>query len=218
MNKKIIIKIISDYLSKIDNKKTKIFSIGSGNMMEYFVKKADLNKLGISKILTSSNSIKRIIIKKNIKIIKFDYTKKIDYYIGYVKNTYSNFFTKGNNGIISKEKVIYNFSKKKILISSKIINEKNLSVPVEVLPNLLFYIIKELKNKKINCTYKKISSSIYLSGDKMNILYAKYNFINLYLFIRIINSITGVLCVGIFLIFNTTLLIINDNKIKIINK
>ncbi|MGX7589552.1 ribose-5-phosphate isomerase A [Candidatus Vidania fulgoroideorum] len=193
--------ILLDILKLIKKKDKKIFAFGSGFFTEYFIKNF-IKESGVKNILLTSK-------KKIFKKLNYSNYNKIDYYIGFSNEVYSDFFIKGHNGMIYKEKILYKNAKKRIVISDKFLkNCSILRIPVEILPSTFEY-IKE-KNKNL-CKIEKLNlnKKVFITEDNTNIslMYIKKNNIK---------KIKGPIGIGYYKkIKNTKYILYNDKKVFI---
>ncbi|MGX7577249.1 ribose-5-phosphate isomerase A [Candidatus Vidania fulgoroideorum] len=213
---KIFLKILVDYIKKIKNIKSKVLAFSNDMLFQYFIKKTNIEKLGIRKITTFSKKIIKIL-KKNyskISLQNIESLNKIDYFFCFSKYLNNNSFFKGYNGNICKEKSLYYFSKKRVVFSKKLYC--NNKVPIEILPSLKYYIKSKLDLNFKCFLKKKKKNNIFYSVDNLNVIILNINInYNFYLFERKISKIYGIVAVGIFFIIkNTEILTINKKKVR----
>ncbi|MGX7582471.1 ribose-5-phosphate isomerase A [Candidatus Vidania fulgoroideorum] len=206
----IISKIFIDYLKKIKNITKKNIAFDNYFFFKY-IKKKEIKNFGIKKIITFSKKVKKNF-GNNVKFLEIN--KKIDYFFCYCKNINKSYFFKGKSGLITKEKILYNNSKKIILFTESIKKKIN-NIPLEIIPSLKKYIIEKI-NFLCNGSYiKKNKKNFFYSEDNLNIIIINYitNY-NLFILEKKILNIFGVIKTGIYHIKkNISIILIKKKKI-----
>ncbi|MGX7589272.1 ribose-5-phosphate isomerase A [Candidatus Vidania fulgoroideorum] len=209
-NKRILLLLLEDYI-KNNFKKKLIISLGEGEFMSFLKENICYTNIKIKKI----NLISKKKIKNNKKTEYLKFKKKLysDLYIGDANFFGSYFFYKGNNGVITKEKIIYLNSKNRIIIVNGFTNKKFCYLPIEVLPKLINFVVRKLIKLNIDFKIKKKRGNIFFNDNKLNIINIKcfYNK-NPYVYEKKILSIKGVVETGMFLIFKNTTFILSGKK------
>ncbi len=124
---------------------------------------------------------------------------------------------KGRGGALFKEKLLMNSSFINYIIvdDSKLVNNlgTNFPVPIEVFPESLLYVEKELNElglKSLNLRFAKGKDGPLITENGNFILDAKFNEINNDLE-RQIKSVTGVIESGLFINYNVEIIVASNN-------
>ncbi|UDG80245.1 ribose-5-phosphate isomerase RpiA [Candidatus Annandia pinicola] len=196
-----------------------IIGIGSGSTLNYFINSIYIFKNIIKAAISSSKNSTLKLKKLNIPIFNLNMTKKTDIYIDSSDEINKKMqMIKGGGSALTKEKIISINSDKFICIldcTKKINILGNFPLPIEIIPSSKYFIEKQLI--KIGGIPKYRKNIITENG---NIIIDIYNMRvkNSIKLEKKINSLPGVITVGLFSIIKSNITILSfKKKIKIIN-
>ncbi|WP_343189336.1 ribose-5-phosphate isomerase RpiA [Buchnera aphidicola] len=197
-----------------------VIGIGTGSTIKFFIEGLGKKNFFIKGAVSSSSSTSLLLKKYKIKELYLNDVKFLSFYIDGADEINMFFeMIKGGGAALTKEKIIAKKSKKFICIVDefKIVNTLGFfPLPLEIIP---------MSYKFVKCELKKIGGNVKL---RKNIITEHGNIIldifNLYIYDPYyienkINSIPGVVTVGLFSLRKADLILIGTkNGVKIIKK
>lgn len=197
-------------------KSNMIIGIGTGTTVSFFIENLKKIKTQIKGVVCSSYYSTYKSIKLGIPIIDSNQIKSIDIYIDGTDEFDKNLMLiKGGKGALTKEKILASIAKTFIVISDyskKVDMLGKFFLPIEVIPMARSYVNTKIKQLGGIPKYRK-----NVTTDNGNIIIDVYNLkiTNPIKYENIINSIPGVVTVGIFANRKADILITyKNNKIK----
>lgn len=194
-------------------KKNMIVGIGTGSTVSYFIKELEKIKKIIKGTISTSYDSTFQLIKYKIPIIEPNQVKNIDIYVDSVDEIDKNLIMiKGGGGALTKEKIILSMSKKILIIADKYKMVKKLGsfpIPIEIIPIAKSFVSKKLH--QLNGIPKYRKKYITENGNIIIDFYKPEIFKPIELEKKI-NSIPGVVTVGLFTKRKADILILSTKK------
>ncbi|GFZ32090.1 ribose-5-phosphate isomerase [Clostridium zeae] len=206
-----------------------VIGLGAGRniacLIDLLRKAMDENNLKV-RIVTPSDSTKRICIKNGIEVLPTSFIEEVDVAFDGCGEVDENFYaSKGGGGVFTKEKLIGSMAKEYILLIDEQKYKKQLSViypiSLEVVKDSLGYVSKRVKTLGGDPLVRTTNSKDgYLVTDDGNfILDVKFNAIEDFKELNNkLNDIVGVVGTSLFTREVTKLIIAGENGIRIIQK
>lgn len=202
-----------------------ILGLGTGSTAYYMIKKVgELVAKGMNiKAVATSKSTEKLAKELNIPLLSIDEVEKIDLAIDGVDEIDSDFnAVKGGGGALFREKMVANLAKEVIWImdESKLVDDiGEFPLPVEILPYGYTHTLKKLRDNSLNPVLRLRDGKTFVTdnGNYIADLHIGKP-INTDNVLRILNNITGVLEVGLFINMCDRIIIGTDNGVKVIEK
>lgn len=197
-----------------------VIGIGTGSTVFYFIEALSTIKNIISGAVSSSNASTVLLIKNGIKVLNLKKFDQLEVYVDSADEINNNMqMIKGGGAALTKEKIIAAMSKKFICIidkSKKVNFLGSFPLPIEIIPIALSYISKEII--KIGGKPKLRKNVVTDNGNIIIDIY-NLNIKNPISMEKKINSLPGVVTVGLFAERGADIVLVGDEKgVKILKK
>lgn len=200
-----------------------ILGLGTGSTAYYMIKKVgELISEGMNlKAVATSKSSENLANEFNIPLISIDKTDRIDLVIDGVDEIDGSFnAVKGGGGALFREKIVASIARSAIWIidESKLVDAiGRFPLPVEILPFGHTHILKQLSDFSLNPVLRLKEGKIYKTdnGNYIADLHIGKR-LNIEEITEKLNSVSGVLEVGLFLNMCEKIIVGSENGVKII--
>lgn len=197
--------------------------LGTGSTAYYMIKKVgELVKNGMHiQAVATSKGTEDLAKELNIPILNIDEVKKIDLDIDGVDEIDSAFnAVKGGGGALFREKIVANLAQEVIWImdESKLVDHiGQFPLPVEILPYGYTHVIDKLKNYSYNPVLRTRDNKVFITDNGNYIVDLHIGKpMDIKKVYEQVNSITGVLEVGLFLNYCKRIIVGCNDGVKII--
>ncbi|MHB9054633.1 MAG: ribose-5-phosphate isomerase RpiA [Paludibacteraceae bacterium] len=200
-----------------------ILGLGTGSTAYYMIKKVgELISEGMNlKAVATSKSSENLANEFNIPLVSIDKTDRIDLVIDGVDEIDDSFnAVKGGGGALFREKIVARLAKNAIWImdESKLVDAiGRFPLPVEILPFGHTHILKQLSDFSLNPVLRIRDGKVF-ETDNGNYIADLHigKPLNIKEITEKLNSITGVLEVGLFLNMCGRIIVGSEREVKII--
>lgn len=200
-----------------------IIGLGTGSTVYYTIKKVgELVSKGMNlKAVATSKSTERLAKELNIPLLSIDEIEKIDIAIDGVDEIDSTFNAiKGGGGALFREKVVAQLAERVIWImdETKLVDAiGQFPLPVEILPFGYTHILKRLIEFSLNPQIRTVDGEIYITDNGNYIVDLHIGkSLDIEDIKKKLNSITGVLEVGLFINMCERIIVGIDDQVKVI--